>query len=105
MSNETIEEQIDLKCPQCGGIEFDLDAPTNAQADATAESAEPSFDEPGDSEPLECASCGKKLTYGELVAANEATIDDRVQQMGADFAADLKKNLEDAIHKMGFKKK
>lgn len=101
MSNETLEEQIDLKCPVCGGIEFDLDAP----ADASIEASDSESDEPADSEPLECASCGKKLTYGELVAANEATIDHRVQQMGADFAADLKKNLEDAIEKMGFKKK
>lgn len=92
MSNEKLEEQLELACPACGGIEFDFDADESASAD----------DEPAPDQMLECVSCKKEITYGELLLANADGIDQHVQEIGEDFAKDLTKNLKDAAKKLGF---
>ncbi|RYZ76264.1 MAG: hypothetical protein EOP05_05540 [Proteobacteria bacterium] len=94
MSSEKLDEQMSLSCPSCGGTEFDFDQP-EAAADDSAE--------PEATTLLQCAKCGKEITYGDLVSANAESVDQHVQDIGAEFAENLKANLQDAIKKLGFK--
>lgn len=92
MSTEKLDEQMSLECPKCGGVEFVFDGEN--------EDSEPTQDQV-----LQCVKCGHELMYSELILANADSVDQRVQEIGADFAKDLTQNLEDAIKKLGFGKK
>jgi uncharacterized Zn finger protein len=60
MNTDKLEEQVDLKCPSCGGIEFDLDAETEATDEAVLE--DPNA-EPAPETLLQCAQCGKVCAF------------------------------------------
>ena len=101
-NSEKLDEQMSLACPSCGGTEFDFDQPKEVPAEQAKAAAGDSA-EPEATTLLQCAKCGKEVTYGDLVSANAESVDQHVQDIGAEFAENLKANLQDAIKKLGFK--
>jgi tRNA(Ile2) C34 agmatinyltransferase TiaS len=74
------DRKVTLLCPTCGGTQF------ASEGDVSSE--EKTFN---------CASCGRQMTKDELIRENSENISLHVKDIKEEAAADIKKQLKDAL--------
>ncbi|MFC3716317.1 hypothetical protein ACFONC_09140 [Luteimonas soli] len=78
MTSGKYDRSIELRCPTCGGTQFE-------------------FDDADDTASVKCTSCSLVISREDLISANGDNIGAHVEQIKDDVAADLRKQLQDAF--------
>lgn len=81
INGDKYDRTISLRCPTCGGTDFEYDVQSIGD----------------DASPVKCASCGLATTKGELIAANGESIENQLDDIKDEVAADIKKSLKEAF--------
>jgi DNA-directed RNA polymerase subunit RPC12/RpoP len=81
---EKYNRQITLRCPTCGGTQFEHDDENN-----------------DDNKVFKCASCQREITKAELLRENEENISAHVDEVKKEIAEDVKKEIRKAFSGLG----
>ena len=82
MNNDKYSRNIELRCPTCGGSQFEYDDDIDA-----------------DHAIVRCIGCDRTMTKDELIKENAENIDEHAKEIGKEAMDDLAKKMKKDLKK------
>lgn len=82
MNGDKYSRHIELRCPTCGGSQFEHDD-----------------DIDNDHANVRCTGCDREMTKEELIQENAETIDEHAQEVGQEVMKELEKKMKSDMKK------